>query len=180
MVFALTSLVGGLIRPGYSPVRQAISDLGVGPHDWMLDGSLILLAPLLFSCCLALRRTIGAQAVGWVALILIMLPGFGFAWAGLFTEAPSTVTLHWVVGMPSIAVGAILGFPLIGIRLRRIPGWRGFGNYSLATGAAALAVMFVMFGTWTMHVGGLTERLFFIVILAWYCVAALRVMRSRD
>ncbi|MFI1920402.1 DUF998 domain-containing protein [Nocardia sp. NPDC020380] len=176
-LFASTALAAGLIRSGYSPVRQAISDLGVGPHDWMLDGSLILLAPLLAGCCVALRRAIGRQAVGWLPLALILLPGFGFAWAGLFTEAPSTVALHWVVGMPLIAVGAILGFLLIGLRLRRIPGWRAFGTYSIATAATALAIMLVMFGTWTMHIGGFTERLFFTVILAWYVAAAVKIIR---
>jgi hypothetical protein len=98
---------------------------------------------------------------------LLALPGLGLAWAGIFTEAPATVTLRWIVGMPLVGIGSIGGFLVTGLRLRRLESWRGVGAYSIAASLCTLALMMAMFGTWTLGVGGLMERVFFVEILAW-------------
>jgi hypothetical protein len=88
---------------------------------------------LLIACCASFLRTLG-PALGnpwrWVCSGLLALPGLGFAWAGIFTEAPATVALHWVVAMPLVAIGSIAGFLVTGIRLRRLDSWHGIGTYS--------------------------------------------------
>jgi hypothetical protein len=109
------------------------------------------------------------------------LPGLGFAWAGIFTEAPATViTLHWVVGMPLIAIGSVAGFLITGIRLRRLDSWRGIGNYSIVAGVTSLALITIMFTTWTLGIGGLTERVFFLEIMTWHVIVGWRLANDRS
>ena len=142
LMFVVACTIAGFLRPGYSPLHQAISDLGVGPLAWLLNVPLIVMGLLLVACCAAFLRVLGPALCDpwrWIFSGLLALPGLGFAWAGIFTEAPATVTLHWVVSMPLVAIGSIAGFLVTGIRLRRLHSWRGIGTYSIAASVASLA-----------------------------------------
>jgi hypothetical membrane protein len=181
VIFLLAFTVAGLLRPDYSPIHQAISDLGVGSNPWLLNVPLVLLGALIVAFCVGFARVLGPRLGNpwrWVCPVLLALPGLGYAWAGIFTEAPATMTLHWVVGMPLVGLGAIAGFLITGLRLRRIESLRGLGTYSVVAGLLTLALIVVMFSTWMLGFGGLTERVFFVEILAWYVVAALRLLRG--
>jgi hypothetical membrane protein len=130
-MFVVTCTIAGLLRPGYSPLHQAISDLGVGSVAWLLNISVVAMGVLLIGCCAAFLRVLGptlGDPWRWVCSGLLALPGLGFAWAGIFTEAPATVTLHWVVGMPLVAIGSIAGFLITGIRLRRLDPWASLAS----------------------------------------------------
>ncbi len=181
LMFVVACTIAGFLRPGYSPLHQAISDLGVGPLAWLLNVPLIVMGLLLIACCASFLRTLG-PALGdpwrWVCSGLLALPGLGFAWAGIFTEAPPTVTLHWVVGMPLVAIGSIAGFLVTGRHLRRLDSWHGIGTYSIAASVASLALIMVMFGTWNLGIGGVTERVFFAEIIAWYVVVGWRLANN--
>jgi hypothetical membrane protein len=183
LIFVMACTIAGILRPGYSPLHQAISDLGVGPLAWLLNVPLIVMGLLLIACSAAILRTLG-PALGdpwrWVCFGLLALPGLGFAWAGIFTEAPATVTLHWMVGMPLIAIGSTAGFLITGIRLRRLDSWRGIGTYSIAAAVTSLALITIMFTTWTLGIGGLTERVFFLEIMAWYVIVGWRLANDRS
>jgi hypothetical membrane protein len=183
LIFAVACTVAGFLRAGYSPLHQAISDLGVGSLAWLLNVPVIVMGLLLIACSAAILRTLG-PALGdpwrWVCSGLLALPGLGFAWAGIFTEAPATVTLHWVVGMPLIAIGSVAGFLITGIRLRRLDSWRGIGTYSIAASLTSLALITIMFATWTLGIGGLTERVFFLEIMAWYVIVGWRLADDRS
>jgi hypothetical membrane protein len=183
LIFAVACTVAGFLRAGYSPLHQAISDLGVGSLAWLLNVPVIVMGLLLIACSAAILRTLG-PALGdpwrWVCSGLLALPGLGFAWAGIFTEAPATVTLHWMVGMPLIAIGSVAGFLITGIRLRRLQSWRGIGTYSIAASLTSLALITIMFATWTLGIGGLTERVFFLEIMAWYVIVGWRLANDRS
>jgi hypothetical membrane protein len=183
LIFVVAFTVAGFLRPVYSFIHQAVSDLGVGSRAWLLNISLVAMGALLICCCAAFLRVLGptlGDPWRWVCSGLLALPGLGFAWAGIFTEAPSTVTLHWIVGMPLVGLGAIGGFLVTGQRLRRLESWRGVGAYSIAASLCTLALMMAMFGTWTLGVGGLMERVFFVEILAWYTVVGWRLARDSE
>lgn len=179
LVVAFT--VAGLVRPGYCPVHQAVSDLGVGPNPWILNFALVALGVLLTAFVVGFNRTVG-QSFGtfgrWSSTVLLALPGLGFAWAAIFTEAPATLTLHWVVGMPLLALGSIVGFMVTGIQLRRLMAWAGWSTYSIVSSIATLAMVAFMFSTWRLGFGGITERVLFIVVLAWYVAVGWRLSRQ--
>ncbi len=41
-LFVAVFTLAGFLRPGYSPIHQAVSDLGVGSNAWLLDGGVII------------------------------------------------------------------------------------------------------------------------------------------
>jgi hypothetical membrane protein len=43
VLFVLAFTVTGMLRPGYSPVDQAISDVEIDEHAWIVNGCLVIL-----------------------------------------------------------------------------------------------------------------------------------------
>ena len=109
----------------------------------------------------------------------------GFAVAGIFTEAPATVDIHWMVGMPLLILGSVVGFLVTGLALRREARWRRWSAYSLVASlltVVLIAAMFWVFAPGTQvapaRLGGLMERVVFIEILAWYVAVGWRLFRE--
>jgi hypothetical membrane protein len=183
VAFVVTFTVAGFLRPGYSAVHQAVSDLGVGPNPWLLNATLMVLGLLLGAFAVGFAASPALPFGGawrWVCGVLLALPGLGFADAGVFTEAPATVELHWMVGFPLLLLGSVAGFFLTGLALRRDPRWRAWGTYSVLAGPLTLVVIAVMFATWPLppHLGGLMERVLFVEMLAWYVAFGLRLFAA--
>jgi hypothetical membrane protein len=190
VAFVVTFTVAGMLRAGYSPVDQAISDLGVGENAWLVNGSLILLGALLVGFAVSFYRTIqppASTAFRVVTAVLLACVGIGYAVAGIFDE---TNPLHWQLGAPLVYGGAILGFLLAGLLLRRDPAWRGWGTASLLASLATLVLVALTFYTFSSYTftpgdpspegqfGGLMERILFIAILAWYAAVGWRLFRG--
>jgi hypothetical membrane protein len=174
VLFVLTFTIAGLLRPGYSPVTQAISDLGVGDNAWILNASLVILGLLMGGFAISFYRTVRPEASAafrLVCALLIAIVGVGYAVAGIF---PETIPIHWLVGAPFVFLGAVLAFLLTGLLLRGDRAWRGWAVYSLIASLATAVLIAITFYTFspstppTMRLGGLMERVVFIEILAWY------------
>jgi hypothetical membrane protein len=190
ILFVAAFTVGGVVRPGYSPIHQAISDLGVGSNAWLLNVSLVLLGLLLIAFAFGFERSLRpalSQTWRWVCAALLACTGLGFAVAGIFTEAPATVAIHWMVGMPLLILGSVVGFFLTGLALRREGQWRRWNVYTLVASLVTLVLIASMFWVFTpgtplapARLGGLMERVLFLEILAWYGAVGWRlVARSR-
>jgi hypothetical membrane protein len=126
VLFVITFTLAGLARPGYSPVDQAISDLGIGENGWVLNLSLIVLGLLLVGYAIAFYRSVrtdGPAALRLAAMALISAVGLGYAAAGIF---PETNPLHWLVGATLVYGGAIFWFLFAGLLLRGGPALRGW------------------------------------------------------
>lgn len=181
LVVAFT--VAGTLRPGYSPIRQAISDLGVGPNGWLLDIALVANGALFiaFAAGFAISmREVLSPGWRWSSAVLLAVPGCGGAIAGIFTSAPATRTIHWLLGAYLFFIGAVVAFLVAGLALRRASRWRGWGTALLIACAVTVVVLAVMFwsfapGTTVMstRVNGLMERLGVIEIIAWYVALGL-------
>jgi hypothetical membrane protein len=178
LLFVAAFTVAGVVRPGYSPIHQAVSDLGVGSNAWLLNVSLVLLGVLLSTFAVGFFRSLRptlSLTWRWVCAVLLSCTGLGFAIAGIFTEAPATVAIHWMVGMPLLILGSVVGFFVTGLALRRNAQWRGWGTYSQIASVVTIMLIATMFWVWTpgtplapARLGGLLERMLFIEILAWY------------
>ena len=103
--------------------------------------------------------------------------GIGFAAAGIFDE---TNPLHWALGTPLAFGGAILGFLLAGVLLRRDPAWRAWGTATVLASlltVVLIGLLFYVFSSYTFtpgdpspngQLGGLTEQIVIVEILAWH------------
>jgi len=183
ILFTLGWFVLGFISPGYtmwgvhiapySAISQPLSGLGLGPTGPFMNAVFILSGLLMIAGAVGVFRSI--QGLGrvarWTGAVLLALPGLGAVIDGLFTL--EHFLLHFV-GF-GFALTAVVGFPVIGHLLRRLPTWRTFGSWLIAAGPVTLALAVVYFASFTptiegvQHgVAGLTERILVLELEAWY------------
>ena len=148
IVFVGAFTLAGFLRPGYSPIHQAISDLGVGTNAWLLDIDCVVFGVLLLA--FAIGFFLGMCQVladGWrlTCLILLILSGMGAINAGIFTEAPATVTVHWTLGFQLAVLPPVVVCGIVGWQWLRVSGWHGYGWYSLIAALVTLVLVAVEF-----------------------------------
>ncbi len=189
----LVIAIDGLLRPGYSPIAQVVSDLGVGQYAWILNTVLVIFGLLCMLFALgfsqAMRTSIGRRSV-LASTSLLMLTGAGFVIDGLFTEynsADSQATLHntlhilgFFVAFSSLALALLL----IGLHLRKDRVWRGYGWYSFSSSLIMVLLIIMLLlmilpdasPESGMQILGLTERLLLVVACAWPAVTGYRLL----
>jgi hypothetical membrane protein len=184
IAFVLAYTVAGLLRPGYSPIHQAISDLGVGPNGGLMDAIAVLHALLLIAFAVGfalLMRGVLTAGWRWVGTALLVLRALAQVTTGLFTDAPATVRIHSLATIIAL-VSMMSAFLVIGLGLLRSSQWRAWGTYSLAAALVTLLLVAVEFWAFTpgtplapAQVGVLLERVLSVEMLAWYVVFGWRL-----
>ena len=183
ILFTLGWFILGFISPGYtmwgtriapySVISQPLSGLGLGPTGPLMNATFILSGLLIVAGAVGIFRKIDelGPAARWIGTVLLALPGLGAVVDGVFTL--EHFFFHFV-GF-GLALTTVVGFPVIGFLLRRLPSWRGFGSWLIAAGPLTLALTVLYFATFTptiegvRHgVAGLTERLLVLELQAWY------------
>jgi hypothetical membrane protein len=180
LVYLASIAVAGSLRPGYSPIRQAVSDLGVGPHAWLANGAGVLNFVLLTAWVVAYLRSTGPllpAAWRWISATLLELPPIGYAVASIFTEAHATLLIHTYVGAVLGLFAPIPAFFAAGLAAARVAQWRNWSRFSIAASLVALGLVALMLWVWARgapprlaHFEGLAERLVIVETLAWYVV----------
>jgi hypothetical membrane protein len=185
ILFVLTFTVAGFFRRGYSPVYQAISDLGVGDYGWVLNASLVILGLLMTGLAISFYRTVRPEAnrvFRFVCAAIIAIVGVGYAVAGIF---PETNPIHWIVGATLVFLSAPLAFFFAGLLLLGDRAWRGWGIYSLIASLTTVVLIAITFYTFSpstppsVQIGGLMERVVSIEILAWYVALGWKLFRTQ-
>ena len=182
VLFTLGWLVLGFISPGYtmwgtrvapySAASQPLSGLGLGPTGPLMNAIFIVSGLLIVAGASGVFRAIPelSPAARWIGAVLLALPGLGSVIDGIFTL--EHFFPHFV-GF-GLALTTVVGFPVIGYLLRRVPAWRRFGSWLMAAGPVTLALTVLYFATFTptiegiQHgVAGLTERILVVELQAW-------------
>jgi hypothetical membrane protein len=183
ILFTLGWFILGFISPGYtmwgtriapySVISQPLSGLGLGPTGPLMNATFIVSGLLIVAGAVGVFRSIPelGPAARWTGTVLLALPGLGAIIDGVFTL--EHFLLHFV-GF-GLALTTVVGFPVIGSLLRRIPSWRRFGSCLIVAGPVTLALTVLYFATFTptiegvQHgVAGVTERLLVLELQAWY------------
>src|SRR6266851_3784903 len=123
------SLWGTRIAP-YSAISQPLSGLGLGPTGPFMNTAFILSGLLMMAGAIGVFRAIpelGART-RWICTALLGLPGLGAVIDGVFTL--EHFFFHFV-GF-GLALTTVVGFPVMGFFLRRLPSWRRFGSWLVA------------------------------------------------
>jgi hypothetical protein len=194
VLFTLGWLVLGFISPGYtmwgtriapySAISQPLSGLGLGPTGPFMNAIFIVSGLLIVVGAFGVFRAIPelGPAARWIGTAVFALPGLGSVMDGIFTL--EHFFLHFV-GF-GLALTTVVGFPVTGYLLRRVPGWRGFGSWLIVAGPVTLALTVLYFATFTptiegiQHgVAGLTERILVLELQAWYVAMGWLVFRRR-
>ena len=193
ILFVLVFTIAGFLRPGYSPIRQPVSDLGVGPNAWIQNANFFVFGLLLIAFAIAFYQ--GMRSVisrGWLmaCLVLLILSGAGMWGSAYFTvpdpnDPPQLQALQGMLHMLSflaIFVSSIIALLIIGWQLRRDARWRGYGWYSMITGLVALVLIFLVFLFFVpgsplseAQIGGLVQRILVLEVFAWHVVMGWRL-----
>jgi len=186
ILFVLVFIIDGFLRPGYSPIQQAISDLGVGQNAWILNTDLIAFGLLSMLYVIgfyqAIRKSIGRRMLK-ASTSLLLLAGAGAVNDGFFTEYNPTdpnAALHdalhslgFLVAFGSLTIALFI----IGLQLWKDRVWRGYRWYSLITSLVTLLLIILpyAFPQYGAQFGGLNERMLLVEALAWQVVTGCRL-----
>jgi hypothetical membrane protein len=120
----LVITLDGLLRPGYSPLYQMISDLGVGKNAWLVNSDLVVSGLLIMLFAIGFSQEM-RNSISEVRLVvstsLFLLAGVGIANDGFFTEyniADPQAALHEALHTLGFFVAFIslgIAFFLIGL-----------------------------------------------------------------
>jgi len=165
----------GLLRPGYSPVSQPVSALGIGPNGTFMDAAFMLCGLLIIVGVIAVFRgsmhNMGTVA-RWACAVLLMISPLALVWLGIFTL--NMLDLH-MIGAKAALSSPIVTFLIAGLVLRRAPRWRRFGTWILVSPLLTLALLAGFIGSVPpseLATGGgslgLWERALATEVLGWY------------
>ena len=178
IIFWLMVIVEGLIRPGYSPVHNFVSDLGVGSLgvlqniNFMVFGLLTIGLGLGLHVSLPISRSRSLKAGIWLVIIF----GILIILAGVFPENYGSGALHTSVS--AFAFLSIIAAQLLvwkGLKGRDVAIWGNYRIYSLVSGL--LSIIFLILLQITISdfpaYQGLVQRLFLVVPWIWVGVTGL-------
>jgi hypothetical membrane protein len=186
IVYVAIDVLLRFLRPQYSLLYNAESDYGRGPWYWVMDLNFLLRCALSLAVVAALARTTRPDGrmrgglgllVSW-AVCSGLLAFFADDIEG--TPQRGSGIIHLALAFIAF-VCVIIGVTLLSISLRADPAWGGTGTVLLVISLLAAAA-FLLLGSTTglEHApGGLYERIFLGLQLAWIAVAAGHIVRRR-
>jgi hypothetical protein len=188
ILFIVVTLGFPLLRPGYDPIRQYMSELGEvdAPYAIGYNMPAFLLGLLLIAFDFGLHRGITEGKGSKLAPILMAVAGVGWVGASFFHCDPGCVNesvtgkMHGVAGIIAVPPLAIAPLALLP-RLKKDNRWWSYQAFSRIMGALAVTLFAVMF---TGEVSpalepyrGLLQRLTSYTALLWMEVTAIRLLR---
>ncbi len=183
IIFAVIVLTLGFLTPGYSHVRDFMSELGAvdAPYGFVMSfAGLVLLGILVIAFSVGLHRGIKEGSV--IGPALLVMSGFSLAATGVFRCDPGCIDIS-LIGRLHSAFAMLAGFAFIAamffiaLRLRDDRDWRSYWAYSVATGALTFvfSLLLMSAGDWA----GLMQRISMGLPLLWMEVMAIRLFRLK-
>lgn len=188
-LYVVLDVVAQLLPPHYSPVLQAESDLGVGPYGFLMSINFVNRGVLTLCLVAALAAALPAQARSRFGMFALEVWGVTSALLAVFptdilddhrlvphphlTRHGEIHLLLATVGFIAAAVGAVL----VSTALRRGP-WKATGASRTLAILSVVALLFFPVLAHIHHAGGLGERLFLAIVLAWTAVMAVQMRRA--
>lgn len=193
-VIRLTLILAlGFLQPGYSQVRDYISELSAvgAPYAWLMSGlGITLVGILLAGFSFALWRALRPGFAPAIGSVLLAAAGIAFVGVGVFPcdpgcalEAPSiTMQRHIMAG--ALAMSAQTLAPVaIGVGLLFDRRFLKFGWVSLGLGAMAVAALVTLFSQGPNYpYAGALQKTFQVATDIWVFIAArgvLAIQKSR-
>ncbi|MBP7705228.1 MAG: DUF998 domain-containing protein [Caulobacter sp.] len=182
----LLIVVGAAAWPGYSHVRDFISELGAtgAPQGRLVSlGGFLAVGVCLTAFCAAAALVAPRSRLRYAGFACLGLFGLGYMAIAFFrcdfgcppTSPSLSQTLHSLTSLAGY-VGAPVGMVLLGLSARRWPGAAGLFPLGLVTAAIAAAGFLGMLVE--SPVGGLVQRLVEGSILVWIVACAFAIRRE--
>jgi hypothetical membrane protein len=189
LLFAITVVFVGSLRPGYSHVNQFMSELGEtgGYYAWVMNYlGFMISAGLILIFVIAFRTRLPRTVLNSVGTSLLIVFAVSMFFAGVYscdvgcplTERSLDQKLHdlfSILAFPAFTAGVFI----CGLSLSRTASWRRFGIYSLVTASLSLILLVAMIQSEALREGtGIYQRLYLGVLFLW--LAAMSVKQFRE
>ena len=167
IVYTLMWILGGVLRPDYSHVRDDISSLiAVGaPRKRLFDSFIITSSVLLFVFYLGLHWGINSGQGSYIGPILFVISGFLGVLVALFFPLDAggeIITLRGKMHLTLVVISGLLtisGMVALWFRLDSLESWSAFANYSLISAIVSLVLIIISGIFIKSRFRGLLERL---------------------
>jgi len=188
IAYVLHVVLGGALWPGYNHLMQPISDLtGSGAHDLGLMQAILLFygPPCIvfgFAAMMYLRGFApkGSQ-VGMLLYFLMQLVSILYSFFPEDVPGITTFlgTMHLAITFAIIPL-TILAPILLGVGIRKVPGFKGFGKFSIICGIIILVMGSVtaMFFANKLDYFGLVERINIGTLQLWTFITAYKFVKA--
>jgi len=182
--FALDSALV-FLRPGFSVLHNAESDYGSkGRYAWVMDANFLLRGVLSFAVVRALGLSDANRARLRTGLTLLLVWAVASGLLAFFPDDPVGTKTHGLARvhllLAGIAfLGVLLGTIILSRALRADPLWHPLGvPLTVLSRGAVLPVLVLGWVHLRPHsLGGLYEKLFLGMELAWFLLVAWRISR---
>jgi len=186
--FIVVPLVSGLLRSGYDPMSQYMSELGAvgAPNAIVWFMTEFLLGLMMIAFAFGLHRGISEGKGSKLAPILLVVSGIGWIAGSIFrcdagcVNESVTGTMHGLVGMFG-PIPLIIAPLAILPRLKKDNRWQSYRPFSQIMGALGVLFFCVMFSGEVSPAlepyRGLLQRLAFFTPLLWTVVMAIGLLR---
>ena len=166
------------LRPQFSVLHNAESDYGsAGSWAWVMDANFLLRCALSLAVVYALARTALARRHLGLAFLSVWAVGSGllafFPDDPVGTRTQGAGRVH--IALAAVAfIAVVIGTRIVTRSLRRLPAWRPVGlPLTLLSWGALVPVVLLGKAHLRPHsLGGLYEKIFLGVELAWFLVVA--------
>lgn len=193
IIYAALDAILQLLPPHYSPIRDAESDLAVGPYGILMSINFVNRGLLSISFIFALSKTVRAYGKGEsfkTGNVLLLIWAVGSAILAFFpTDVPATPmswhgAIHFVVAIIAF-IGGAFGTLILSRHLNDCEATKDVKKIAMVIAALALLFWAAEFFTpfvlahFASRFGGLLERLFLGSVLLWILVISVHVVRNK-
>ena len=185
-LYLVLDVVTQMLPPHYSPVRQAESDLAVGPYGYVMTINFVVRGALSLALLAGLMQGVADQARSKIGEALIGVWALGAFLLALFpTDVNARATVHGIIHLVVALVAfcaVAMGELLVSVYIKNDVRWTRLQPYLLICWIATLAaLMMQVVGAPTsaaLGAGGLVERVFLALALLWMLLVAINLVRA--
>jgi len=190
IVYIFATILGSFLRPGYSNIRDSVSELtevdaiNKPVLDLMFGSHHIMLILFAFGLYKSLpniaRQWIGPSLLGLAGLLGMLVTLYFPCDVG----CEANPTTNWgkghgvLVGISAILV--FLGLIALSKSLRKIENWLTFSNYTLISAILTLVLAIVSIPLLGTQYLGLAERVALVPLFLWFILAGFRLLKMAN
>lgn len=179
-LYVILCVIAQILPPHYSPIRQAESDLAVGPYGFVMTINFVVRGLLSLALLLALSRTLVPSRRARIGLVLLGVWSIGaFLLAAFPTDLSGEHTTHGRIHL-LVAFIAFVCAAIAEIVISRdfaATNWaKHFVRPATALAIGATVALILLAGV-PARLFGLFERLFLGLALLWMAMVAVHLSR---
>lgn len=195
VLYVILDAIAQSLPPHYSPIRDAESDLAVGPYGYIMTVNFLNRGILSILFIYGLMRTMRSTGIsGWTmrgrypsGTLLFGVWAVGAILLAIFpTDVPATPiswhgAIHLVVATLAFLGGAF-GALRLSLQFGENPRLRGIKSAALAISIIAVVAVIIELGLpfvaphFASRFGGLTERIFLGAVLLWIAIVSAHML----